>query len=183
MRLRRDLPGVQDVLRVVPVPAGALVLPAFAMAAAAARFAGREGQVLALPDVVLAGAGAAKSALDFWRCGGTAWPAVSRTSHVVLDGRGLAPDNAAGLAAGLSLRAWNAARHKSAPEPDGPESLTLLVDDKPAAKRCWRCTAAGWMRSAWRFRRHALRWPCQLPVCRRLSAKPKRWPAAARACR
>lgn len=138
LRLRRDLPVAAGVVRVVPVAAGAPVPSPFAAAAGAARFTGRAGQVLALADVVLAGAGNARVAQDFWTCGGAAWPAVSKATHVVLDGRGLAPDHAAGLAAGLHLRAWNAGRHKSAPPPTLPDRLTLLADDKAAAKRCWR---------------------------------------------
>jgi len=139
LRLRRDAPPpAKGTLRVLPVAAGAPVPQPHAAAASAARFTGREGQVLALPDLVLVGAGAARAAQDFWVCGGTAWPTVSQARHVVLDTRGLSADHAAALAAGLHLRAWDGARHRSGDRPEPPESLTLLVDDPVAAKPRWR---------------------------------------------
>lgn len=138
LRLREDPPAAaKGTIRVLPIAAGAPVPPAQAAAASAARFTGRDGQVLALPDVLCVGAGEARTAQDFWTCGGTAWPGVAEAKHVVLDARGLPAEHAAAFAAGLHLRAWNPARHQTGPKPPRPESLTLLVADRAAAKRRW----------------------------------------------
>jgi len=137
--LFRDRDAVpKGALRVLPVTAGAPVPPPFAAAAAAARFTGRTGQSLVLPDAVLVGAGEAKVALDYWKAGGTAWPCVAEAPHLLLDAAGLAAEQAAAFAAGLFVRAWDPARHQTGPKPKPPETISLRVADRAAAKRAWR---------------------------------------------
>ncbi|HYF06043.1 MAG TPA: leucyl aminopeptidase [Acetobacteraceae bacterium] len=142
LHLRREAPPAgRGALRLLPVPAGAAVPAPFAAAAAAARFTGRAEQTLRceLPEpTLLVGAGEARAPLDFERAGGAAWAAAGTPRGVVLDARGLAPEHAAAFAAGLHLRAWNPARHRSGTKPEPPESLTLLVDSPAQVKPRWR---------------------------------------------
>ena len=125
-------------LRILPVTSGAPVPPPFAAAAAAARFTGRAGQSLMLPDAVLVGAGEAKGTLDYWKAGGTAWPHRGEAAHLLLDATGLSAEHAAAFAAGFLVRSWDPARHRTAAKPKLPDSVSLRVADRAAAKRAWR---------------------------------------------
>ena len=142
LRLSRTLPPfAKGTLRIVPVAAGAAVPPAFARGAEAAGFAGRAGQLLRcdlFEPTLLVGAGEARTTLDYETAGGAAWPSAAAARHLLLDARGLSPEHAAAFAAGLHLRAWNPARHRSGEPPEAPDSITLVHAAQPALKRSWR---------------------------------------------
>lgn len=142
LRLRRlPPPAAKGALCVLPVAAGAPVPPAHAAACIAARFTGRAEQVLRFPlpePLLLVGTGEARTAQDFWCAGGAAHAARGGARHIVLDARGLSPEQAAALAAGFHLRAWNPGRHRSGAKPEPPESITLVTGAPEATKTAWR---------------------------------------------
>ncbi|WP_052388814.1 leucyl aminopeptidase family protein [Belnapia moabensis] len=128
----------------LPLPDAAAVPAALRAAAEAAGFTGAAGQAVLLPEraVILIGTGAARRALDWEEAGGAAAAAAGEARRFVIDARGLAPADAAALAAGACLRAWRFTRYRAEPQP-GPRRLDLLVDDPEAVAPLWDRAAAG----------------------------------------
>ncbi len=128
----------------LPLPDAAAVPAALRAAAEAAGFTGAADQSVVLPErgMILIGTGAARRALDWEEAGGTAAAAAGEARRLGIDARGLAPADAAALAAGACLRAWRFTRYRAEPQP-GPRRLDLLVDDPAAVAPLWdRASAA-----------------------------------------
>ncbi|WP_052213920.1 M17 family metallopeptidase [Belnapia sp. F-4-1] len=128
----------------LPLPDAAAVPAALRAAAEAAGFTGALRQAVMLPErgVMLVGTGAARRALDWEEAGGTAAAMAGEARRFGIDARGLAPADAAALAAGACLRAWRFTRYRAEPSP-GPRRLDLIVDDPEAVSPCWDRAAAG----------------------------------------
>ena len=135
VRFRRAPPDAA-LLAAVPVRV-ATPLPAFAEAAG---FRAEPGQVLDLPDAprrVLIGLGTPARRLDWERAGGTAAAAVAEAPHLMLHARGLAPEEAAAMAAGACLRAWRFDALRTGKRDPYLRKLTVLVDAPAAARAAW----------------------------------------------
>ena len=138
--------------RAVPVLAGAPVPKA--ERAAAAGFRGRSGEVAEVGGktrrVLLLGMEAEPGALDFEVTGALAVARLETLAHLALDARGLAPAQAAALAAGAVLRSWHMDGHRTQGEPadEVPERIAVeridvMVDDPAAARAAWATVSAG----------------------------------------
>ena len=138
--------------RAVPVLAGAPVPKA--ERAAAAGFLGRPGEVAEVGGkrrrVLLLGMEAEPEALDFEVTGALAVARLETLDHLALDARGLAPAQAAALAAGAVLRSWRMDGHRTRGEPadEVPERIAVdridvMVDDPAAARTAWATVSAG----------------------------------------
>ncbi len=141
VRFRRDAPeGALPLAQ----PVSAVPEP-WAAAAGAAGFQAEAGQALDLPTAprrVLIGLGRPARRLD-WELAGAATAAhLAEVPHAVLDARGLAPEEAAALAAGAALRAWRFERHRTRGIEPGLSRLTLLVDVPAAARAAWGVASA-----------------------------------------
>ena len=144
IRLRTTAPRPGEAVA-LPIRQGAALPEAFAAQIAAARFAGKAGTALALftPDpVILAGAGAGVSLLDYERAGGAAIAVLGEATALVLDARGLKPAQAAAFAAGAMLR--GAAQHviRSAPVDRPAPRVELLTSDRLGAILPWHAAEA-----------------------------------------
>jgi leucyl aminopeptidase len=109
-------------------------------AAAAAGFRAEAGQVLDLPAAprrALLGLGRPARRLDWERAGAAAAAHSGDAAHLVLDARGVAPDDAASLAAGACLGAWRFDAHRTREREGRLRKLTVLTDAPPAARAAW----------------------------------------------
>lgn len=138
--------------RAVPVLAGAPVPKAGR--AEAAGFRGRPGEVAEVGGkrrrVLLLGMGAEPGTLDFEVTGALAAARLETLAHLAIDARGLAPAQAASLAAGAALRSWHMDGHRTQGEPadEVPERIAVeridvMVDDPVAARAAWASVSAG----------------------------------------
>jgi leucyl aminopeptidase len=144
IRLRTEAPRAGEAVA-LPWARGTSAPEVFGAAVAAARFTGEVGTALALftPDpVILAGAGAATTALDFERAGGAAVAALGETRALILDARGLQPAEAAAFAAGAMLRGTAQHTIRSVPTTKPPLCLELLTADLAGVTPHWRTAEA-----------------------------------------
>lgn len=143
LRIARTSPETEA--RIIPCIAGDDVPEPMRAAATVAGFTGAAGETCEVfsptERILLAGVGAG----DYEAAGAAGVAVLTRLRHVALDARGLAPQQAAQLAAGAMLRAWRRDQFVSQTAEDAPRLVTLdLLCDRPAAVRAaWREMGAG----------------------------------------
>jgi leucyl aminopeptidase len=126
VRFRHGAPR-PDRACILPLAEGEAPPPEVAAAAAAARFEGKAGSVLDLPGAprrLLLGLGRDAAAPALEKAGAAAALAAGEAEELALDARGLAPDAAAAIAAGIGLGAW---RFDALRTRDVPRRLARLV--------------------------------------------------------
>ncbi len=134
VRLRRGIRHPDQPL-VLPVAEAAPVPPPWGAAAMAAGFQGQRGRVLDLPGVprvLLAGTGKGRDAADMEAAGSAAARALRNAPRITLDARGLLPQQAAALALGVGLGAWQRGK------PAALAKVDLVVDLPGAVAPLWR---------------------------------------------
>jgi leucyl aminopeptidase len=141
IRFRREAPDAA-----LPAARPVAAVPErWRMAADAAGFRAEAGQVLDLPTAprqALIGLGTPARRLDWEQAGATVAAHLLDQPHVVLDARGLTPEDAASLAAGATLRAWRFDRHRRRGADPALSRLTVLVDAPAAARAAWDLQSA-----------------------------------------
>jgi leucyl aminopeptidase len=113
-----------------PLPEGASV----------AAFRAEPGQVFepaAAPRRAFVGLGQARRRLELETAGAAAAAHFAETPHLALDARGLAPEEAAAMAAGAALRAWRFDAHRTRDVAPGLARLTVHTEDASAARAAW----------------------------------------------
>lgn len=152
--LRQPEPGQP---RVLPAPPGHLLPEALRAAALTGRFAGARGQVVPCHgqrggSVWLLGTGP-DPGITAWEAAGGASEAFRASlggeapRRFTLDARGLPPDAAAALVAGVTMRAWRLNGQRSVPAaPDEAPRLAeldLVADDPVGALAAWERAEPG----------------------------------------
>ncbi|MBR0679770.1 leucyl aminopeptidase [Roseomonas eburnea] len=145
VHFRRGAPGAEPPC-VVPVAEGAAVPSGLAAAAAAARFTGRADAVLDLtgpPRRLLVGLGTAPTPLAHETAGAAAALAAGEATELSVAAEGVAPEDAASLAAGIALGAWHFDALRTRDVPKRLRRLTVRTGQPEAAEAAFARLAPG----------------------------------------
>lgn len=86
---------------------------------------------------------------DAEAAGACATACLLRSPRVAINARGIPAELAAGLAAGVCMRAWRDARWRTREEEDAPRLVSLdIVSDQPGTQAAWRLLSPG-VEGAW----------------------------------
>lgn len=146
LRLRRTPREGAAIPRALPAADLSGLPPCLRAAAAAAGFTGAAGQVARLPGpgglTLLVGIAGARRPRDWEDAGAAAAAAAGPALRLALDARGLAPAEAAALAAGACLGGTRPPSLAASPPP-GLAALDLIVADPAAVAPAWARAEAG----------------------------------------